>query len=584
MKLADLAQPGLCVARIHGRNTSAKRPAPPWWHPVDAGLVEALVGPPPATARAAPRRRVCIGLHFTGDLAAAERSLRSFAADGTQTLATVVLGDGVDATGLAAAQTLVSATSCTPEPRGAAACFNRLVGAHDADVFVFVENGAVAGPGALDAMLGALDADPAHGLAGPTTNRSWNAQGAFADQAADLHNIGALARLAAQRHGGGWQRLDRLHCLADFCYVVRREVVATIGAADEAYGLGPCWEMDYSLRAARAGFAAVWAQGAYVYRPPADARRQRDEARAFDASKRRYQDKFCGLRLTGASSAYAAHCRGEDCRHFAPAALIERVLPFGARSAAIPPAPAASMPLVSCIMPTCDRPGWLLQSVAYFRRQDYPARELIIVDDGRQPVQPLLPCDPRIRVLRLERRTSIGVKRNLACEAAAGEFIAHWDDDDWYAPSRLSAQAAPLLEGAADITAFDNTLFFDLEGWRFWHCEPALYRQLFAGAVHGGTLMFRRRLHDRATRYPDAWLAEDAAFLKAAMRRGARLHAVDGSGLYLYLRHGANSWRLARHQAPGSAGWLAVAEPPALADDRSFYVARRAALAERSTA
>ena len=45
---------------------------------------------------------------------------------------------------------------------------------------------------------------------------------------------------------------------------------------------------------------------------------------------------------------------------------------------------------------------------------------------------------PGVRYLRLERRASIGEKRNRAGAATEGAIIAHWDDDDWYAPSRLT--------------------------------------------------------------------------------------------------------------------------------------------------
>ena len=51
-------------------------------------------------------------------------------------------------------------------------------------------------------------------------------------------------------------------------------------------------EMDYNIRAARAGWRGVWACGAYVYRPPFTGRRAKDERRLFEANKRRYQDKF----------------------------------------------------------------------------------------------------------------------------------------------------------------------------------------------------------------------------------------------------------------------------------------------------
>jgi hypothetical protein len=349
--------------------------------------------------------------------------------------------------------------------------------------------------------------------------------------------------------------------------------------------------MDYTLRAARAGFRAVWAQGAYVFRAPFTSRRQSDEARLFEVNKHRYQDKFCGLRLAGAGTSYAEHCKGEACEHFAPREKIETTLPLrpvdiGAVTASsgfrLPAAPA--VPLVSCIMPTRDRPEWALQSIAYFQRQNYPHRELIVVDDGAEPIKSQLPCDPRILYLRIERRLSIGAKRNLACEHARGEFVAHWDDDDWYAPTRLSTQAASLIEGAADVTAFDATVFFDLDRWHFWICEPALFARLFVCAVHGGTLMFRRTLHGAASRYPDASLAEDAAFLNTVVVRGARLRALPADGQFLYLRHGTNSWRLGPRQTFGNAGWRRIEEPTSFAADRAFYLLRRKPSAGRSAA
>jgi glycosyltransferase involved in cell wall biosynthesis len=134
-------------------------------------------------------------------------------------------------------------------------------------------------------------------------------------------------------------------------------------------------------------------------------------------------------------------------------------------------------PLISCIMPTRDRTSFATQAIRYFQRQDYPNRELIVVDDGSDQLVPL--GDDRIRYLRPSRRLSIGAKRNLACRAARGELIAQWDDDDWYAPGRLSAQAAPLLRGRADLSALPARVFFDLDRWEFWTCTAAFHRLIF---------------------------------------------------------------------------------------------------------
>ena len=122
---------------------------------------------------------------------------------------------------------------------------------------------------------------------------------------------------------------------------------------------------------------------------------------------------------------------------------------YSARSAVAPPQSPA--PLVSCVMPTWDRRSFVPQSVRYFLRQDYPARELVIVDDGPEPVHDLVPADPRIVYHRLGSRTVLGTKRNLACDLARGSVIMHWDDDDWASPRRVSVQVAALIQQGADI-------------------------------------------------------------------------------------------------------------------------------------
>src|SRR5262249_35755807 len=141
-------------------------------------------------------------------------------------------------------------------------------------------------------------------------------------------DIARTAAEAASTFGSETRVLSPLHSLADFCYVVRRSVVKRVGAADEGYEIGPCWEMDYSIRAARAGFRAVWACASYVHRSPFTQRRRVQEARSFEASKQHYQDKFCGARLRGEKQIYRQHCRGDACPNFAPPELIQIHLPF----------------------------------------------------------------------------------------------------------------------------------------------------------------------------------------------------------------------------------------------------------------
>ena len=446
----------------------------------------------------------------------------------------ILLPDGPDESTQDALQELSNHPQLsTTEPSGTAACFNRLAQHDQSDVIVLIESGSLVAPGWLEYLLDALDDHPDNGLAGPTTNLSWNEQCVYPRAVGTPAGIRQTAREARTRFGVTMRTLEPLYSLSDFCYVVRREVIDSIGAADERYGLGPCWEMDYNIRAARAGFRGVWVCGAYVHRLPFTARRSREEARRFEASKQRYQDNFCGARIRGEKSDFRNHCRGTDCVNFAPADLINTFRswtqiyskPAPALPIVSPPQTAhepdtvksvvgvntvaVSDPLISCIMPTYNRRTFVPQAIRGFLRQDYANKELVIVDDGTDPVEDCIPVDDRIRYIRLDRRLTTGAKRNLACSKSQGELIAHWDDDDWYPSNRLSRQVSGLAEHGADICGSSKMLFCDTAGERAFEYA---YVASGNGWVGGSTLAYQKSFWNR-NNFPDITIGEDSRFI-----------------------------------------------------------------------
>jgi O-antigen biosynthesis protein len=502
--------------------------------------------------------RVCVGVNVHAEPERLRATLASLRANTPAGVELLLLPDGPDAETAAALSSLAHLPqSGTVEPLGAAACFNRLAAVSGADVLVLLESGSLASPRWLDLLLAALAENGQHGLAGPSTNRSWNEQGAFPSAGGSPAEVARVARVAARRYGGEVRQLAPLYSLADFCYVVRREVVEAVGPADEGYGVGPCWEMDYNVRAERAGFRGVWACSAYVWRAPFTARRQADEQRLFEANKRRYQDRFCGARLRGQKDDYRQHCRGDACPNFAPPAFIH-LNPQGSTGArtseglrpSVEPsvvgahAPSTGTrvefasneaPLVTCIMPTADRRMFVPQAVRCFLRQDYPNAELLILDDGVDPVDGCFPSPERVRYVRLGQKLSVGAKRNLACERAGGSLIVHWDDDDWYPTWRVSAQVKALSEGGADICGTSRLLYYEAASGRAWRYEYGGGRSPW---VAGNTLAYRRGFWERH-RFPDVRVGEDTRFVWGAT--GARVCDLAEPSLCVATVHAANT-------------------------------------------
>ena len=236
------------------------------------------------------------------------------------------------------------------------------------------------------------------------------------------------------------------------------------------------------------------------------------------------------------------------------------------------PAPVPSRPLVSCIMPTRDRPGFARRATEYFLRQDYPNCELIVVDDGLEPVGRLLPQHPRIRYIRREARMPLGAKRNLACQEAHGEFVAHWDDDDWQAPHRIRVQVETLENAQADLCGIGSLLVFEPRTGRAWSYRCPLVEDSFWAA--GTSLCYRRALWERNP-FAEVDLAEDRQFLWNAAP--ARMVDLPDTTVVVAMLHDRNTAPL----VPGGTYWTASETGEVrrvLGRDWDFYAAQEGAL------
>jgi glycosyltransferase involved in cell wall biosynthesis len=66
--------------------------------------------------------------------------------------------------------------------------------------------------------------------------------------------------------------------------------------------------------------------------------------------------------------------------------------------------------------------------------------EVLVVDDGSTTEPVRFPADQRIRLLRQETSQGVAEARNAGLAAARGPYVAFTDDDDLWAPDKLSTQ------------------------------------------------------------------------------------------------------------------------------------------------
>jgi glycosyltransferase involved in cell wall biosynthesis len=187
---------------------------------------------------------------------------------------------------------------------------------------------------------------------------------------------------------------------------------------------------------------------------------------------------------------------------------------------------------VSCIMPTRDRPKFVAQALRGFLQQTHPLAELVVIDDGEQPIGNMCAALPGVVYLRLDKRTPTGTKMNIGIEHARGSILQKLDDDDYYHPQFLELSTSHLrrTNHRRVIVAWD--CFFVLRAGQ----RSAKFSG--HGFAAGGTLCFTRQLWN-AKPFRAEMRGCDSAFLRD---HGNRVVRVCAPAHYILVRHGQNTW------------------------------------------
>ncbi|HUO20242.1 MAG TPA: glycosyltransferase [Steroidobacteraceae bacterium] len=217
-------------------------------------------------------------------------------------------------------------------------------------------------------------------------------------------------------------------------------------------------------------------------------------------------------------------------------------------------------PLVSIITPTYERAWFLGEAARWIRAQSYPNYEWLILDDSREPCAALAgAADPRIRYRHVAQRMTIGAKRNALLADARGGLIAHFDDDDYYAPDYLHSMVELLESRGADFVKLSGYYLYDLrhDFFGYWALRNAaglqfgcyanvlrvhvVGREEAAGLAdnylgYGFSYVYRTALRDSA-RFADANLREEPAFIEAIRSKFRIVCMDDEAGLALHLLH-----------------------------------------------
>jgi glycosyltransferase involved in cell wall biosynthesis len=103
-------------------------------------------------------------------------------------------------------------------------------------------------------------------------------------------------------------------------------------------------------------------------------------------------------------------------------------------------------PLVSVVIPTCNRLAFLKEAVASVRAQTFSDWELIVADDGSTDGTRDWLATEGIALVLLNHTGLPGLVRNRGVDMARGMLIAFLDSDDLWDPKKLALQTAAFRD------------------------------------------------------------------------------------------------------------------------------------------
>ena len=211
---------------------------------------------------------------------------------------------------------------------------------------------------------------------------------------------------------------------------------------------------------------------------------------------------------------------------------------------------------VTVICPTYNRRPYIPSMIACFLSQTFTDSELIIVDDGTDSIADLIPDNPRIRYIRLEsaQRLSTGVKRNIAIEQARGEFIVHFDDDDWSAPGRIAHQISELERTNKQVLTYYNIPYWNVDTRNLYIFHP-----VWLGCPHGASFCYRKDWWSHH-KFDDNCL-EDTEFGFAAARAG-QFACLDARKFMVVRAHSNNTCATAKSMGVKDIPLVPLSELP----------------------
>jgi len=184
------------------------------------------------------------------------------------------------------------------------------------------------------------------------------------------------------------------------------------------------------------------------------------------------------------------------------------------------------------------RPEFIENVFENYNRQTYQKKEFIIVLNKNsmdiKEWEKKAKQYKNVRVFQLDESVSFGQCYNFCVGKSKYDYIAPFDDDDYYAPNYLNDIVEAFQTSKADVVGkkaryiyFESSGTLALTGLKKENC--------FVDHIDGPTLSFNKKIFDKV-QFTDQPIGVDGQFCKDCIAKGIKMYSTNRYN-HVYIRH-----------------------------------------------
>ncbi|NUO61001.1 MAG: glycosyltransferase family 2 protein [Hamadaea sp.] len=225
-------------------------------------------------------------------------------------------------------------------------------------------------------------------------------------------------------------------------------------------------------------------------------------------------------------------------------------------------APVPAPPKVSVLLCT-KRPDFIGMALAQIARQRHVDLEVILTLHGLPASLPEVRAAVAgfalpVTTVEVPGDALFGEALNRGAAAASGEYLAKWDDDDWYGPEFIADAVLAADYSGADLVGCLHQFIY-LEQINLTIRRPGGESERFTRQISGNSLLMSRRTFAAAGGFPAIPRNVDTGLLRVVEAAGGRIYRTHGMASMVHRRESGHTWnapltgfiRAATHQWRG---------------------------------